>query len=1537
MVTDPAQPDAPPERTPRKPLTPRRLRRKIWRGFLFALAAVLIALLVLTRTGVTRALVLPRLERALGAEIDARSVVVTPDLGLLVRDPVVRVRGIDGLAGEVFTAQRLMVDLDWLALPAPDAIRKIELEAPHLRLSQDAETGAISAARLGLFSQPRTGGPLTLPTVVVRSGVVELGEHRDGTDDYALLAEYPLSGVLAPQPGAGDRSLFSLTRRAGETGLEVTGFIDADGLTFTVGGVDLSDWPASAIPTRFRSLWERLDLDGRIVPRTVAISTRGEVAITVDLERVAITLPFVAEDARSDEPARLTEVTGRLFVSEDRVSADLTGAAGTLEQAVRFDLFGFDPRTSPFVARLVTPRLRWERDIALLDYVPPGVIEQTERFGRPEADVEAVIWLARRLPDIPEGKGLLAALAKPDALASDPDNPDAVRLSGALAMRNGAAAFRGFPYEFRNMSVDFRFTTRRLEIENIEGTSASGARLTGSGWIAPLGPTSAVDLDLVVTGLIVDDELLAALNPARRQLVDVLFNEREYAELVGEGFIRTPEQAAPLLDRLASIEAERAAWVGGGAAAREERARLDLEEQELRSELARTPLFELGGESRVDMRFIRQEGEESIWTRDIRLDFPTVGFLTEMFAMPAIGRDVRVTIGEEELRLVVDEGTALSGGAVTIDAVMDTSDAAKAASPDGNTLPRVRVEARHIPIDPLLIRAIAGPDGGAGDEPGATDTQPMGPARLADLLTSLGLGGRVDADADLVPNYNGQKSRLDYTIRTRLEDLTADIRGADTRMTRGSGTARVNRNTVELDLSGDLVASVANAEGEPATAPDASLRATIQLPPGADWGDLRTSDDDEQGDPFGGARADTPVRPRIDAAVVLPSADLAIPAEPIVALFSASAADTLRDLRTRYRPEGRLGVTTTIRGTLGDAFADSSDIKVAIRDIERVDFDYQALRLSATRSEGHAIVLPVDRPRVAFDDFSVDIATVEEGAASPAGRLSILETVEIGEAFATTPLSITLEGGRFESPLPRLSIERLPTLLGLAQTYEPRGVFDLELRRRRDGKYEGSAHPRTLTVATPRGDLAFPEASGTIGFGPETGVFESIRLVSPDANLAIEGDWTITPDGTVIGLLLDSQSEGLPPALVGIAPQTIGEIFDSLELRVTGETVVESLDLEMRALPGGGFADVRAAGLARFADASLAIGLPATELSGSVRFDAARPDPAIPARFTLDIEASRARLMGLRVTGARATVISGREPGSVLVPDFGADAHGGRLTASVRLSAPEGGVPGGDRRYWTDLQLAEIRIAPLLEDVRVDPETTLADEIRADLAAANREQVAEAIWDQSADRSRGLISANFSLSGTVGTPVGRRGRGRVIAGGGPVLQLPLLTPLIEFSNLQLPVGDELGLAYANLLMDERGMVFENFAVVSRNIELLGTGTLGLPGGELDLRVRSRALRRIPVLTEVVESVRDELISTRIGGTLAEPQIGAITLEETRRVLGSLMGTAASPERLREITREEAGTRARIRRAGALLPRSGDGAVSPTPRGGNDAP
>lgn len=1499
----------------KKPLTPRRLRRKIWRCFLFTVAGLLIAFFILTRTGVTKALVLPRLEAALGAEIAADSIVITPDLGVLMRGVRVRIPDLSGPAGELFTTDRLRVKLDWTALPSPDSVREIELESPIIRLSQNSVTGNINAAQLGLFKQKKQSGNISLPTVVVRNGLVEMGEHTPD-EKYTLLAEFPVSGVLAPQPGGiAGRSLFSLTRRAGESGLEVTGFIDPDGVTFTLGGVNLDAWPSTSIPTRFRDIWERLALQGRIVPRTIVVSTSGDVEISVDLERVAITLPFAAEDARSDKPARLTDVTGRIFVSNERISADLTGKAGPLEQQVVFDFFGFDPATSPFVARLITSKLRWERDIELLDFVPPAVIEQTDRFSQPEAEVEAVIWLARGIDSVPADLGLLARFKKPEDLAQLGD-PSAVRLGGSLALRNGSAAFRGFKYAFDDLSVDFRFNTNELLIENLHGVSPSGARLQGSGRISPLGPTSAVDLELSVTDLVVNEALYGALNDARRELLDTLFNKDEYQKLLDAGLIRTEADARPLLDRLGAIKTERAAWSAAGGIAKAELERLAAEETRIRNDLRRVPEFSLAGPARVALRLVRQEGKISVWSNNITITLPRVGFIADMFPLPAIGRNVVVIIKDDETRMTMEHGEAITGGSVAISAIMDTSPAAIANSPDGETLPTIRIEARDIPIDPLLIRAIAGSDESKLD---GNQKSPR-TNRLADLLTRLGLGGNVDCTADIVPN-NGE---LDYTIKNTLKNLTANIAEAGTIVRNASGSALVNRRSIKLDIKGDLFTPKTGASADNAT-----LRTTITLPDGATWGDVR---DDDESHASGSA-------PLLEAEFTLPSADIAIPAEPIVGLFDQDAAGKLRDLREQYQPKGQLGVRTSIRGNLGDGFSQSADISINLDNIQNAEFNYQTLRLGATNSTGFATVRLGQQPTASFENFEINLTTIDSGENPlPAGRLGIIDPVPLGEAFNTAPFKITLESGRFESPLTLHSISRMPGLSGLAETYQPRGIFDLNLNRLDGGKFQGRAKPRTIRLTTPRGSIGFPTISGEIDFKPETGTFQSITAISPDAKLNIDGFWRMTQSGTEFDLVIGADAEGMPEPLLGLAPQAIGEIFDALDIKVAGSTKLEAMTLHMRALPSGEFADIKATGSAQMSDASLAIGLPITELSGLIQFEASRPDFSVPATFSLDVEAERARLMGLRITNAHTHILSGKTPGSVLVPDFGADSHGGRITATVRLSEPAGGLSTGERQYWTELQLAEIRIAPLLADVRIKPDTTLADKVTADLAAVPDAPDPEEIWDQSIDRSRGLVSGSFSLAGIVGKTESRRGRGRIIAGGGPVLQLPLLTPLIEFSNLQLPVGDELGLAYANLILDSRGVTFEEFAVLSSRIELQGYGDMTLPGNELDIRVRTRSVNRIPVITDVVESFRNELISIRIGGTIADPVVSTITLAETRRVVGSLLGGSPEGEaRLREIGTLGSDARLRIRQAGALLGRSGSGRLSPRSPVVNDAP
>ncbi|MBZ0173430.1 MAG: hypothetical protein K8E66_13685, partial [Phycisphaerales bacterium] len=270
-------------------------------------------------------------------------------------------------------------------------------------------------------------------------------------------------------------------------------------------------------------------------------------------------------------------------------------------------------------------------------------------------------------------------------------------------------------------------------------------------------------------------------------------------------------------------------------------------------------------------------------------------------------------------------------------------------------------------------------------------------------------------------------------------------------------------------------------------------------------------------------------------------------------------------------------------------------------------------------------------------------------------------------------------------------------------------------------------------------------------------------------------------------------------------------------------------------------------------------------------------------------------------------------------------------TGSVRMTRD----PGGGQRYWADIQLAEVRLAPLLVDVQAPEQATLADgpgeQIRTVPDAAE--------WDQSGDLSRGLVNASLSLTGIVGSESGRRGRGRIIASGGPVVMLPLLTPLIEFSNLQPPLGDELRLALASFYLDETGVCFEDIAVLSDSVELLGYGTMSWPGGELDLRVRSQAVNRIPVVSGMIETVRDELLTTRLTGPIGSPDFSTESFAATRRVMGSLFGGEDNPNRrrLRDIGLSADAARRRIRTAESLMDRIEAGEVSPSARGGNDAP
>ena len=109
--------------------------------------------------------------------------------------------------------------------------------------------------------------------------------------------------------------------------------------------------------------------------------------------------------------------------------------------------------------------------------------------------------------------------------------------------------------------------------------------------------------------------------------------------------------------------------------------------------------------------------------------------------------------------------------------------------------------------------------------------------------------------------------------------------------------------------------------------------------------------------------------------------------------------------------------------------------------------------------------------------------------------------------------------------------------------------------------------------------------------------------------------------------------------------------------------------------------------------------------------------------------------------------------------------------------------------------------------------------------------------------------------------------------GGSVLRLPgLIVQLIELSNLQPPASERLDYARAAFFVDGDFIGFEDLSVFSSTISILGSGSMTWEDKDVDLRFHTRAARRIPMLSQIIEGIRDELATATVKGPLGEHAI-----------------------------------------------------------------
>ncbi|MBS0188974.1 MAG: hypothetical protein JSS51_12980 [Planctomycetes bacterium] len=1424
------------------PTTAHPARRR-FRRFLIAVAIVLGCAVggyyALTQGFVGRWIIESILSRRVGAIASLRSIHFHKSGRTDLYGLKFRVPDVPGKPGTFFEAERLEVDLDMTNwMRGEIGLQAVAAEGIIARISQDMETDSVN---IQSWRPPSGTGLGRLPRVVVRSGKLEFCENKGR--ELTVLKSFDIKGEVAPEDADTVLINFKELRREPDGrevyGMAVGGKILPTGVELVLTSVSLTDWPAESVPTKFRSIFQDLALSGQITRTRLQYSFRRD------------------SDGKATDPiegfAATLEFTN-LGVSLPGVTEQQTIVAPLATtkplkpgDASRLMRIQADRGTITFAAGRTEAKLNG--NVEGVPYTVQAIYKGTNA----QSPFEAVFTLGEF--DLRRDSTILRfatplvlerlqdfnfpeGKVKAQVVVSRAEGKD-IQTRGEVRLREGVAAFFRFPYQFQNIRALVTFTSDEVIIQRVEGTAPSGATIVADGRIAPPVEDAGVVVNVRAERVPIDDTLAQAMGPKRSKIIKRVFNKDRYDELLAKGEIRSPQTPANPDDPDAP------------------------------------PAFALGGTATIGVHVTRDEGPGTDpWHDKITIDLANAGLLPEKFPYPLVGDSVQAVITDGMLHLEQVALRGLNGGDVRITADFDASRRPDDA-PDPD--PTVRVTATDVPVDRLLVQALPSKD--------------VGGRSARSVVSALGLTGTIDAAADIGPRNQDIGVRVEVTPR-QLDAVPRlvvpaipreDVPLAGEVVLRGlAGKIVSDEEKLLIDLTGSAARE--------APSPNAQPPCPFRLHADADLSN------------------NTPTIVEFDAARL----DLSLPLEGVLSIIAPAPAATISELRDSYDPAGMLNlrVRANVLRDQTDATVDLSAFEGARILLPSIPGATESAEVSITGSSGAVRILPGDRGRptaVQFTDFRANVFSGQ----TPDGTLQANGTAALLRgALAhppTDPSSLRLEwrGAQLGSPLCRwIGASVLGELAGdLHERHDPQGLFDLSLSvvpGKDKPELRGEFRPHSLRLTMSDGVVDFPRIDGAAQFDRRSVTFNKAVLDADKWNVAVSGGWKRDDSGRSEGsahLAIDSL--GIPADLVAAAPAGVCDALRDLKVNATGKVLIPSLDVKAWwDTPSGeeskGRPDrLRASGRLVIEGGSADVGIEVTQANGAVDFEATREGRDAPLRYDMTGSFTDLRLSGIELTNAQVRVVSGDRPGETFVPLLSGDCYGGRLTGQASVFPTGGTSPPDSKDFDVRIALSGVTLGPLVEDVR--------RKLATDPASGNRAG-SDSSTAASAARSSARLDVGFGMTGTLGRPETRRGRGTASAGQGTLVSLPLLLRLVEASNLMLPLGEPLDLLQASFFVQDHTVSFEELSIFSSSVEFLGFGTLTWPNMELDMIFTHRATYRLPIVGHIVESLRNELVTTTVGGTLANPSFGVSTMRGTRGFLERIFGgpTDAQSKRMAEL-------------------------------------
>lgn len=736
----------------------------------------------------------------------------------------------------------------------------------------------------------------------------------------------------------------------------------------------------------------------------------------------------------------------------------------------------------------------------------------------------------------------------------------------------------------------------------------------------------------------------------------------------------------------------------------------------------------------------------------------------------------------------------------------------------------------------------AGPDAGTdngGDAPAKSKRDELA-AELAEVRRQLqtpafDLGGRADVVVHVTrPEGEGDLTEETTTVHLKQANIIFEYFPYPLEINRG--VLRIQKGLIELE--GVEAAGLFGGRGE--------LAGKVEIP---------SSDE-----------PDAPLRPEVR---VLAS-DL-----PLDATLISALPDPQNRWLRQLHPEGEIDVA----GRIVTNDRDEPDVAM------RVVFE----GVTARPSEKMKLTDLAGEARLSLHHAEVTRLTGRFGEA----RLAITGDAAWRDAEKTTmDFDAKLEGMSFDEPIidiARPFIEVDPRWQKAIDQYQPRGRFDAVLHYVQRGGEEPAmslaVSPQTLSMVYDEKRVEIDQPKGRLIIEPQRIGVDKLSGRVGEATFELDGSVSLASPLTA-DLKLELEADALDEALARLLPEAWRSALNSASF--AGGFALSLDTLTVRPEAEEGQTKYAASGRLKLDDGRFDLGLPVRSFKGELALSAVQRAGEDRPAVEIALDAEHAIVADRKITdieGALGRPADADQP--LQVQKMRGRLYGGAVTA-------KGTVDLDTKRFAMHFNLAEVDLRRFHErdnsaptEARGNEQPKPADATAGDGVSGDSASVDEGASDDAPHRNdgegdgereakpqmKGRLAAAFDVQGHIDKLDAVQARGKLRIDQATLYNLPLSMGLLQVTHLAMPVARSFSKAQIDYYLKDGQITFDRIALDSPSLRMAGKGSLDPDTGELDLTLTSSNPSAIKLgpLTEVIDGIRDQLVTVHITGTLEEPR------------------------------------------------------------------